>query len=429
MFVLASQTGTSNPAKDIKYVSIIVHQTLPPSPPPLSTIISSPLHYPPKCALPPRGAETTDGLKEDKETKPTSSPTPDPSPLVSMPRPPLPRSETGDLQLAMKLQKEEEQARRLQLEADEQLAEQLQNKENTFAVPAGDIPSVQRPPSALLQNIKAGALQGLKSTSSPKLLSPSSNQAVATPTHPLPPPPPPLPNNYSSPTPSTKQKVLAGMRSAVTQLGKHLRPVTTVEKRAFRVGECVCTGCMCTQSRYMCIHTTTHTYTHNHTYIHTHILYMHTHTHNTHKHIHNTHSCTHIHTHTNTYTTHTHTHTHTHTPSISGHLCHAHTGKVVEEDEPQSVVTFQYEITNFNKNWLNQVEIKEPISPFPLGSKCLIRSTCIIKIHKCRGGGRGCLTGYGSMIELEWRACFNGEGVSTSLPLTPQRFTTRGASL
>ena len=175
-----------------------------------------------------------DGMKKVVEEA-TSQATPPPA---IEPRPPLPRSETGDLQLAMKLQKEEEEARRLQLEADEQLAEQLQNKENTFAVPmGGERPNMMGPRPELLETIKAGHV--LKRTQSPRARSMSGDQdgmgGASTPTFPPPPLPPPLPGR-SSPV-STKQKVMASIRVKAVQLGKHLRPVTTVEKRAFRVGE------------------------------------------------------------------------------------------------------------------------------------------------------------------------------------------------
>ena len=182
-----------------------------------------------------------DGLKKD--FKEVTSPPSDHTPPTYETHPPPASLDTTDLQLALRLQKEEEEARRLQLESDEQLAEQLQNKENTFVVPVEDIPSMKGPPLQLLRTIKSGT-HVLKRTQSPKTQGASfehhreDDVATVTPTFPPPTPPPPPPMyGHGTASPTTTQRMMASIRIKAAQLGKHLRPVTTVEKRAFKVGE------------------------------------------------------------------------------------------------------------------------------------------------------------------------------------------------
>ena len=178
-----------------------------------------------------------DGLKKD--FKEVTSPSPDHTPPTYETHPP---PDTTDLQLALKLQKEEEVARRLQLESDEQLAQQLQNKENTFLAPMDDIPSKVGPPPQLLRTIKSGT-HVLRHIQSPKTPSDSfeyqGKMETAMPSPPHPPTPPPPPPVYCRGTisPTITQRMMASLRIKVSQLKKRLKPVTTVEKRAFKVGE------------------------------------------------------------------------------------------------------------------------------------------------------------------------------------------------
>ena len=138
--------------------------------------------------------------------------------------------EDADELLAKALAKEEEHQRQL---ADYHLASQLQSKENNVLVPADEQPS--RAPAWLskvkFHSSKAPVMKSLPTKRAPQFASPPP---------PAPPPPPPLPS-ASKPQlhhVTTKELLLTQVKKATSRLTKKkLKPVKTVEKRAFPVGK------------------------------------------------------------------------------------------------------------------------------------------------------------------------------------------------
>ena len=175
------------------------------------------------------------------------------------------------------------QLNQAQLVADRELAEQLQMKENSFQLPRATdskaTPHSVFPPQSLLDTIRSKKFPQLRKTPptgttpteatptgatptegslkrklgsliSRKVFKNSSSVApgnpswrskisLATPpgaTPPLPPPPPPLPPSQRSLL-SPRQGMLRDVRAHAATVARKLKPVQTIEKRAFRVGQ------------------------------------------------------------------------------------------------------------------------------------------------------------------------------------------------